>query len=150
MFFGEHPHSIDSKGRLTIPSRLRAPLKDYSIDQFVVTRGFDPCLYMFAPGEWHQIDKRFRALKLLTKAKSRALQRLFFSGAAIVDCDRQGRILIPRHLLDYAGVNKDVMVVGLSSRIEIWPLEGWKTEYDRLKDSYADLAEELMDLENPE
>ena len=149
MFFGEHPHTIDAKGRLIIPSKLRSPLKDYCIDQFVVTRGFDPCLYMFAPNEWHQIDKRFRSLKLLTKMKSRALQRLFFSGAGIVDCDRQGRILIPRHLMDYAGVVKDVMIVGLSSRIEIWAIERWKAEYERLKDSYSELAEELMDFDIP-
>ena len=145
MFFGEHPHSIDSKGRLIIPVKLRSPLKDFCIDQFVITRGFDPCLYMFAPNEWHQIDKKFRALPI-TKAKSRALQRLFFSGASIVDCDKQGRILIPKHLLDYAVIEKDVMVVGLSSRIEIWAKEKWKNEYDNVKESYSQIAEELMDF----
>ncbi|EKD28115.1 MAG: Protein mraZ, partial [uncultured bacterium] len=82
MFFGEHPHVIDLKGRLIIPAKLRSPIKDYCIDQFVVTRGFDPCLYMFAPSEWHQIDKKFRSMKLITKSKTRALQRLFFSGTA--------------------------------------------------------------------
>lgn len=147
MFFGEHPHSIDSKGRLIIPSKLRSPLKEYCIDQFVVTRGFDKCLYLFAPSEWHQIDKKFRSLKLLTKSKSRALQRLFFSGTAIVDCDKQGRVLIPKTLIDYAEIKKDVMVVGLSSRIEIWAQENWVAEYENLKESYSDLAEEMIDFD---
>lgn len=147
MFFGEYPHTIDVKSRLIIPSRLRSPIKDYCIDQFVVTRGFDPCLWMFAPNEWHQIDKKFRSLPI-TKAKSRSLQRLFYSGASIVECDRQGRILIPRTLLEYGEIEKEVMVVGVSSRIEIWAVDKWKMEFEKSKDSYSEIAEDLIDFEN--
>lgn len=146
MFYGEFPHSMDSKGRITIPSKLRSPLKDYCVDQFVVTRGFDLCLYMFAPSEWHQIDKKFRSLPI-TKSSSRALQRSFFSGASIVDCDAQGRILIPKILLDYAKILKDVLIVGVSSRIELWAPEHYQAQMQD-REAYAKTAEELMtDLE---
>ena len=149
MFLGEYPHSLDSKGRITIPSRLRSPLKDYCIDQFVVTKGFEPCLYMFAPNEWHQIEKKFRSLPIM-KARSRALQRIFFSGAAIVDCDAQGRVLIPKTLLDYGQISRDVMIMGVSSRIEIWTPEKYREQVqDKFQDSYGQIAEEMMtDFEN--
>ena len=142
MFYGEFPHSMDSKGRITIPSRLRSPLKDYCVDQFVVTRGFEPCLYMFAPGEWHQIEKKFRSLPFM-KSKTRALQRSFFSGASIVDCDAQGRILVPKTLLDYAKISKDVLIVGVSSRIELWAPEQYQAQMQDME-AYAKTAEELM------
>lgn len=142
MFYGEFPHSMDSKGRITIPSRLRSPLKDYCVDQFVVTRGFELCLYMFAPSEWHQIEKKFRSLTIF-KSKTRALQRSFFSGASIVDCDAQGRILIPKTLLDYAKIMKDVLIVGVSTRIELWAPEHYQEQMQD-RDAYAKTAEELM------
>lgn len=143
MFLGEYPHTIDSKFRITIPSKLRSPLKDYCIDQFVVTRGFEPCLFMFAPNEWHQINKKFCSLPL-TNEKSRLLQRIFFSGAAILDCDSQGRVLIPKNLFDYAAIVKDVVIIGSSNRIEIWSPENYKKfVQEAIQDSYAKIAEEL-------
>jgi MraZ protein len=143
MFLGEYPHSIDSKSRITIPSKLRSPLKDYCIDQFVVTRGFEPCLFMFAPNEWHQLNKQLSSFPL-TNEKSRSLQRMFFSGAGIVDCDAQGRILVPKNLLDHAQISRDVIIIGASNRIEIWSPENYKKYVqDMISGSYAKIAEEL-------
>ena len=148
MFYGEHEHILDSKGRLTIPLKLRAPLKDFCIDQFVVVRGFETCLYMFAPSEWHVIDKNFRSFKHFTKKKSRLLQRKFFAGASPVDCDKQGRILIPKYLLKYAGIEKNVVLVGASSRIEVWSKDNLKEEMASVENAdYSELVEGLMDFE---
>jgi len=144
MFFGEHEHILDSKGRLTVPSKLRSPLNDFCIEQFMVVRGFERCLYMFAPSEWNQIDKHFRSFKNFAKKKTRSLQRQFFSGAVPVDCDRQGRILIPKYLLKYAQIEKNVVLLGVSSRIEVWSQDNWISEFDREQKDYAELAEDLI------
>ncbi len=149
MFYGEFEHAIDEKGRLSIPSRLRSPLRDAVIDQFVITRGFEKCLYMFAPNDWHRVEKQFRALPI-TKTKSRAFLRMFFSGASLVDCDKQGRVLVPKNLLDHAGIEKDVMIVGVSSRIEIWNKKDWKDYFENTKQQYAEMAEQLIDFDPTE
>ncbi len=143
MFFGTHEHILDTKGRLTVPSKLRSPLNDFCIEQFMVVRGFEPCLYMFAPSEWNQINKQFRSFKHFAKKKSRSLQRQFFSGAVPVDCDKQGRILIPKYLLKYAQIEKNVVLIGASSRIEVWSKEQWQEEFNAGNQGYAELVEDL-------
>lgn len=148
MFYGEYEHSIDDKGRLIIPSKLRSPIKDHCIDQFVVTRGFDShkCLYLFAPTEWSRIEKQFRSLPI-TQSKSRDFLRMFFSGAAVLDCDKQGRVLVPKKLLDYGGIEKDVMIIGVSSRFEIWDLNTWNTYIEEKRDSFSEMAENVVNLD---
>lgn len=143
--YGEYKHSTDNKGRLIIPAKLRSPTKETSIDQFVVTRGFDKerCLYMFPPLEWQKIEKKLRALPI-NKSSSRSVLRIFFSGASIVDCDRQGRVLIPKKLLEFSEVKSDAVIVGVSTRLEIWAAEKWNSYYETAQDDYANLAEELF------
>ncbi len=143
MFYGEHDHTIDRKGRLIIPSRFREVLKDHYGDKCVVTRGLDRCLFLFPEDEWRTQESKFRALSF-TKQEARRFNRFYFSGAAELAFDRQGRVLIPQYLKEYAGIKRDVMLVGVSNRIEIWDKEGWKKFYDEFKESYEQVAEKLL------
>ena len=143
MFYGEYEHTIDRKGRLIIPSRFRAVLKEHYTDRLVATRGLDHCLFLFPEDEWRTQESRFRSLSF-TKAEARRFNRLFFSGAAELTFDRQGRVLIPPYLKEYAGIKRDVLVVGISNRIEIWDKEEWKKFYEQNKETYEQIAEKLL------
>ena len=143
MFYGEHEHTIDRKGRLIIPSRFREVMKEHYVERFVVTRGLDKCLFLFPEDEWRSQENRLKALSF-TKAQARQFHRLYFSGAVELTCDRQGRILIPPYLREFAGLKRDVVLVGLSTRVEIWSREGWQSFYGKSKDSYEEIAERLL------
>jgi len=143
MFYGEHEHTIDRKGRLIIPSRFREVMKEHYIDRFVVTRGLDGCLFLFTEEEWRAQENRFRALSF-TKAQARTFNRIYFSGAVELTCDRQGRVLLPEYLRDFAGIKRDVMLVGVSNRIEIWGKEAWQKFYGQYRESYEEIAEKLL------
>ena len=143
MFYGEHEHTIDRKGRLIIPSRFREALKEHYTDRLVVTRGLDRCLFLFPEDEWRTQESRFRSLSF-TKSEARRFNRLFFSGAAELTFDRQGRVLIPPYLKEYAAIKRDVLVVGISNRIEIWDKEEWKKFYAQNRESYEQIAEKLL------
>jgi MraZ protein len=144
MFYGEYIHSIDRKGRLILPSRFREVAKSNFIEKFFVTRGLDKCLFMFSEEEWRAQEQKFRAPSF-TNARSRAFNRLFFSGAVDVSPDRQGRILVPQYLKDFAEIKKDVVVVGVSNRIEIWSKDIWSEFYNNSRPSFEELADKLMD-----
>ena len=145
MFYGEYEHSIDEKGRLIIPARLRAPMKDNFIDRFFITRGFEKCLFVFAEQEWRRIEENFRALPF-TKSVARNFTRSFYSGACESDCDKQGRILIPKRLLEYAGLKKDVRIIGVSRRVEIWDKEAWEAYSQKSLEDYEKTAEEIVGI----
>lgn len=143
MFYGEHEHTIDRKGRLIIPSRFREAMKEHYADRFVVTRGLDRCLFLFPEQEWKTQENKFRNLSF-TSQEARRFNRFFFSGAAELTCDRQGRVLIPLYLKEYATIKRDVILVGVSNRIEIWDKDEWKKFYDQFKESYEQVAEKLF------
>ena len=143
MFYGEHEHTIDRKGRLIIPSRFLEVMKEHYTDRFVVTRGLDRCLFLFPEDEWRTQEAKFRALSF-TKQEARRFNRFYFSGASELTCDRQGRVLIPPYLKEYAGIKRDVMLVGVSNRIEIWDQEEWKKFYEQFKENYEQIAEKLL------
>ena len=143
MFYGEHDHTIDRKGRLIIPSRFRQVLKDHYGDRCVATRGLDRCLFLFPEDEWRTQESKFRALSF-TKQEARRFNRFYFSGAVELNFDRQGRVLIPQYLKEYAGIKRDVVLVGVSNRIEIWDKEEWKKFYEQFKESYEQVAEKLL------
>ena len=121
MFMGEYSHSVDAKGRLIVPAKFREQLGD----QFVVTKGVDGCLYVYSQEEWKRIEEKFREVNLTTK-DARKFMRFFFAGAAMCEVDKQGRILIPSVLREFAGLEKDVVLAGMGGRIEIWSLEKWE------------------------
>jgi len=146
MFYGEYEHRLDKKGRIIIPSSFREVSKENYVERFYITRGLDVCLFMFPEEEWKNQEAKFRNLSF-TKSEARKFNRLFFSGATPVAPDKQGRILIPSYLKGYANIKKEIMLIGVSTRIEIWSKEGWKEFYEGSKNSFEDIAEKLIDLE---
>ena len=125
MFMGEYNHTIDAKGRLIIPSRFRDELGD----SFVLTKGLDGCLSIYPKGEWEEFEKKLRSLPLTSK-NARTFTRFFVSGATSCDLDRQGRILVPATLREYADLEKDVILAGNLDRIEIWSKARWSANND--------------------
>jgi MraZ protein len=144
MFYGEFFHSIDRKGRLILPSKFREVAKGNFVEKFFVTRGLDTCLFMFSEEEWRSQESKFKAMPF-TKQESRVFNRLYFSGAVDVIPDRQGRILLPQFQKDYAQIKKDVVIVGVSNRIEIWGAQMWKEFYGTWKQSFEEIAEKLVE-----
>ncbi len=142
MFTGEYQHTLDGKGRVIIPSRLREGLGD----RFVITRGLDHCLFVYPPSEWARLEQKLKELPF-TKRDSRAFMRLFFSGAMEVEADKQGRVLIPQNLREYAGIEKDVMFIGVSNRVEVWSETAWKEYFGQADENYEELAEKLEDID---
>ena len=145
MFYGEYLHSIDRKGRLILPAKFREVAKGNFVEKFFVTRGLDKCLFMFAEEEWRAQEIKFKSISF-TKQEARTFNRLYFSGAVEVLPDRQGRILLPQYLKDFAEIKKDVMLVGVSSRIEIWARDKWQEFYGNSRQSFEQIAEKLMDI----
>ena len=121
MFRGEHRHTVDPKGRLIIPSKFREVLGD----EFVVTKGMDGCLFVFDDPEWQAFEEKLRALPMIDK-EARQFTRFFLAGAASVEVDKQGRILLPAVLREFAGITKDAVLVGVGSRVEIWSKDRWE------------------------
>jgi len=145
MFYGEYLHTIDRKGRLILPSKFRESAKSNFIDRFYITRGLDKCLFMFSEEEWHNQEQRFKSLPV-TKQQARTFNRLYFSGAVEIIADKQCRILVPQFLKDFAGIKRDVMIIGVSNRIEIWAKEKWQEFYGNNQSAFEDIAEQLMDI----
>jgi MraZ protein len=145
MFYGEYLHSIDRKGRLILPSRFREIAKNNFIEKFFVTRGLDKCLFMFSEEEWRTQENKFKAISF-TKQQARTFNRLYFSGAGEVIPDKQGRILLPQYLKDFAAIKKDVVIVGVSNRIEIWAKDEWEKFYGNSRQSFEEISEKLLDI----
>lgn len=139
---GEYKHSLDTKGRIIVPSKFRELLDE----QFVITRGLDRCLFAYTEDEWNRIEEKLKQLPL-TKKDARKFTRLFFSGATNVEVDKQGRINIPQNLRDYAGLSKDCTIIGVSSRIEIWDSSTWEDFYTESEENFEDIAEDLIDFD---
>jgi len=144
MFYGEYLHSIDRKGRIILPAKFRESAKAHFIEKFFVTRGLDKCLFMFSEEEWRTQETKFKAISF-TKQQARTFNRLYFSGAVEALPDKQGRILLPQYLKDFAQIKRDVMIVGVSNRIEIWAKDKWQEFYGTSRQSFEEIAEKLMD-----
>ena len=142
MFYGEYEHSLDEKGRLIIPSRIRDVMKQEGITSFIITRGLDECLFLFSTQQWRAHEERL-ASQPLEKSNARRFTRMFFSGAAECSPDRQGRIFIPSNLREHAHIEKDVVIIGVQSRLEIWDKASWEKFSKESKESYEQIAEEL-------
>jgi len=142
VFKGEFQHTLDAKGRVIIPSRLRENLGDC----FVVTRGLDHCIFVYPLTEWDLMEQKLKKLPLTNK-NTRAFSRLMLSGAMEVEVDGQGRVLIPQYLREHAGIERDMMIVGVGSRVEIWDEDKWKSYYVEADSNYEQLAEEMDEYE---
>ncbi|MBQ4068470.1 MAG: division/cell wall cluster transcriptional repressor MraZ [Lachnospiraceae bacterium] len=139
MFMGEYNHSIDAKGRVIIPAKFRDKLGE----TFVVTKGLDGCLFVFALDEWKNFEEKLRTLPIANK-DARKFTRFFLAGAADLEVDKQGRALLPSNLREFAELKKDVVLVGVSSRVEIWSKERW--EDSTAFDDMDEIAEHMAEL----
>jgi len=141
MFLGEYQHSLDTKGRITIPAKIREQLGD----KFVVTKGLENCIFLYPLKEWQTIENKLRTLPF-TRADVRSFARFFFSGASELEIDKQGRTVIPASLREYALIDKDLIIIGVGSRAEIWAVENWEKYIEGAEASYEDIAASLVDL----
>ena len=139
MLIGEFEHSLDAKGRLIMPSKLREDIGE----KFIITKGLDGCLFAFSIEEWKIFEQKLRALPISNK-DARAFSRFFFAGAMDCEIDKQGRFLISSNLRDFAELTKEVVIIGMDSRIEIWSKENWeKCDEDISADEIAEKMEML-------
>ena len=139
MFMSEYNHTVDAKGRLIIPSKFREVLGEV----FVISKGMDGCLFVYANDDWAAFEQKLTSLPMTNK-EARKFARFFLAGAAQVELDKQGRILLPAALREFAELDKDVVLVGVGSRIEIWSKEKYEAESDDVdKDDIAASMEEL-------
>ena len=138
MFMGEYNHTIDAKGRLIIPSKFREMLGD----EFVVTKGLDGCLFVYDNNEWSAFEEKLKSLPLTNK-DARQFVRFFLAGATLAEVDKQGRILVPVNLREFAGLEKEVVLVGVASRVEIWSRTRWENaaSYDDVEEIAEHMAE---------
>lgn len=141
MFIGEYRHNLDKKGRLAIPAKFRAMLKGGA----VVTKGLDNCLFLYPKKEWQKTAQKIAALSI-GKANNRAFTRHFLAGAAVVEFDNQGRIMLPEYLRDFASLKKIAVVAGLFDRLEIWDEANWEKYKAGAEKNSGDIAEALGGL----
>ena len=141
MFIGEYQHSLDSKNRVIMPARFREKLGD----NFVMTKGLDNCLFIYTQDEWDKVEEKLKNLPLSNK-DGRAFVRFFFSGASEGETDKQGRALIPSTLKEYAKIEKDVVIIGVSTRIEIWSVEEWNRFSSEAEMSIDEIAAKMSEL----
>lgn len=142
MFLGEFQHTIDDKGRIIIPAKFREALGA----DFIVTRGLDNCLFVYPRQEWNLLEQKLKQLPMM-KSDARAFTRFFFSGASECEWDKQGRVNVPVHLREYAKLEKECVVIGVSTRVEIWDKATWETYNLQSQESFNEIAEKLVDFD---
>ena len=141
LLIGEYEHSIDTKGRLIMPSKLKEDIGD----KFVVTKGLDGCLFVYSQTEWKTFEDKLRTFPLTNK-DARALVRFFLAGAMECEIDKQGRFLIPSNLREFAGLEKEVVVIGVLNKIEIWSKDKWLKYSEEENNSADEIAEKMSNL----
>lgn len=145
MFIGEYRHTLDDKGRIAIPAKLRYS-KVGEDEYWVATKGFDRCLFLYPRYEWEKIVKKINERLSFTKKEDRSFLRMFISPATEQAVDRQGRIAIPQSLREYAGIQKEVVTLGAVNRIEIWSEETWNKYKEENEKSFDVIGEKIADL----
>lgn len=142
MFIGEYNHKFDTKGRVMMPAKFREELGEV----FYVTKGMENCLFVFDEMEWDKLGSEILSLNQLSRKENRGFARLFYAGASEISCDKQGRVLIPPNLREYANIDKEVYIIGVAKRIEIWSKESWEAYNDDEFLNYDTLTETMADL----
>lgn len=138
MFMGQYSHTIDEKGRIIIPAKIRNDLGN----NFIVTRGLDGCLFIYSSAEWSNIINKYKELP--DSKEKRSFMRVFLSGATVCEYDKQGRINIPQSLIDYADLTKECMIVGVFDRLEIWSKDNWDNFINDNSANLSDIADSLF------
>lgn len=138
---GEYEHSLDDKGRVIMPVKLRADIGE----RFIITKGLDGCLFVFSQLEWSNFERKLKELPLTNK-NARDFVRFFLSGAIECELDKQGRFLIANNLREYANITKEIVIIGVGTRLEIWNKEKWKKYNSDENISPDDIAENMTML----
>ena len=138
-FNGEFQHGVDDKGRLIMPAKFREALGSH----YMIAKGMEHCLFVYTMTEWSRLEEKLNSLNVFNK-KIRDFKRRFFSGSGECETDKQGRVLINQELRSYAGIIRDVYILGAGEHIEIWDKATWEAYRDNLDDDYEELAEELF------
>ncbi|KRO00244.1 division/cell wall cluster transcriptional repressor MraZ [Companilactobacillus kimchiensis] len=142
MFMGEFHHTLDTKGRIIVPAKFRKLLGE----SFIVTRGMDGCLFGYPLEQWGKLEDQLDKLPL-TKKDARAFTRFFYSAAAEAEFDKQGRINLSTSLIEFAKLNKNCVIVGVSDRIEIWDEERWNKFSQEAEDNFEEISEKMTDFD---
>jgi MraZ protein len=142
-FLGEYECKLDGKSRFLLPAGLRKQIDPVAKEQFVLNRGFEGCLVLYPLNEWEKITKRLRGLNLFV-AKNRAFYRQFHNGATAIALDGNGRVLVPKTLMKYAGIDREAVLFAYADRIEVWSKNKYEEVMNQDADAFADLAEEVM------
>ena len=138
MFMGEYHHSIDDKGRLIIPSKIRYELGD----DFVITRGLDGCLFVYKKSVWENIINKYQTLPNIKDTRN--FMRFFLSGATESSFDKQGRVNISQTLINYASLTKDCVIIGVGNRLEIWDESKWDNFINENEEGLSDITDKLF------
>lgn len=144
VWYGEFTHSLDSKDRFILPAKMRDKVKDLPVKTFFITRGLDGCLFLFSYDVWKEMEAKLKGFSF-TQSQARVFNRMYFSGALEVTFDSQGRAVIPANLKKFAGIEKEIIILGVSDRIEIWDKKKWESFYDVNKEKFEEIAEGLIE-----
>lgn len=140
MFIGEFLHSIDEKGRLAVPIKFRPDITDGAI----VTKGLDGCLFLYTRTEWDKLVQKIKSTSDISQSNARAVSRLMLGGAIDLVPDKQGRINLPKYLINFAGIKNNVIVTGLVDRLEIWDSKTWEEYKKNTEKDVEKMAEQLF------
>lgn len=143
MWYGEYHHTLDNKDRFILPAKFREKIKKLKIKKFYLTRGLDGCLFLFPQDIWKKLEERLNSLDF-TKYEVRFFNRLYFSGAQETEIDSQGRISLPQHLKEFAQIKKEIVIIGVAERIEIWAKERWEEFYAHNRRRFEEIAQKLF------
>ncbi|MCM8819972.1 MAG: division/cell wall cluster transcriptional repressor MraZ [Candidatus Omnitrophica bacterium] len=143
MWYGEYTHTLDDKDRFVLPAKFREKIKDLKLKKFFLTKGLERCLFLFSCDVWEKIEEKLKSLPF-TKKESRFFDRFYFGSAQEIEIDRQGRISIPVYLKEFAKIKKNIIIVGIADRIEIWAKEEWDNFCKTNQEKFEEIAENLF------
>ncbi|MBN2483681.1 MAG: division/cell wall cluster transcriptional repressor MraZ [Candidatus Omnitrophica bacterium] len=143
MWYGTYTHTLDVKDRFILPAKFREKIKELGSRKFYLTRGLDGCLFLFAYEVWRDLEEKLKSLSF-TKQQSRFFNRLYFSGASEVEIDSQGRVTLPHYLKEYGAISKDIVIIGVADRIEIWDRKKWEEFDENNRERFEEMAEGLF------
>jgi len=144
MWYGEYNHTLDEKDRFVLPAKFRDKIRSLDNKKFYLTRGLDGCLLMYHSDAWQVLEEKLKGLSF-TKGDSRAFNRMFFSGAQEIDIDAQGRVNVPSYLKDFGKIEREIMIIGVADRIEIWSKRVWDEYYKNNSGKFEEIAEKLFE-----
>jgi len=144
MWYGEYNHTLDDKDRFILPAKFREKIKALENKKFYLTRGLDGCLFMVHSTVWQGLEEKLKGLSF-TKAQSRAFNRMYFSGAQEIEIDGQGRVNVPEYLKEFARIERNIVIVGVSDRIEVWGKKRWEDFYKENEGKFEETAENLFE-----